>query len=1685
MAAEASEEAVAQHAQRRQLPPDQLPSLASLVSLPSSLLDPIIISTNSDDDGSGSGIGRTTSRPSLTHSGSEQATSTTNTDHSQLSSTTSYAQALSAHHQSGRRQSLNHLSNPERDATLLAVSGAAPPDVIRRDSTPSPSTLLHPPTLGRPMGLSLYSSPAEPNPAEDLAQPTWSLPRPFDAAETTPYQSASDPSSHATSPGHATSSAVRLDPGNRFYSSMVSPNAALHLHQVQQQHHGAVVAGSSYMRRSSTTGGPQSGDSSRRPSRTTTPGSMSPATRTNSMGGSAPPTESSCSASRTHTQITSPHSGSSTPPHQQVVLETNHLHLKTHAPSGRRMINQYIIEDELGRGEHGKVRLARDTETGERVAVKIVEREAKKRLGQGGGGAGGGGWQARLARERASSKLKRSSGGADVDDVENHTRNDSVDGVPMDANSLLVGRGKVVDFAAHAEGDGQADLARPSLSSLHSGGKSSPRSSTYSTARFGRWGEGQPSRPTFGDIEQQRRREKEAEKARKLQMLTTDQKVKREIAILKKCAHDNVVSLKEVIDDPQSKKIFLVLEYMAGGEVKWKDPRGFPTLTVAETRSILRDVVLGLQYLHRQGIIHRDIKPANLLWDDQRRVKISDFGVSHFSYALLAAAGGLASSEKGLNGRDQRLLDEHELAKTAGSPAFFAPELCQAGEASNPSTGSARGTLGPLSSAAAAETTRKEFPWLEATDPAKGSASPRTSRPQRTPITKAIDVWALGVTLYCLLFGHVPFTAESEFALFAIIPREDYALPSSAGADRLPIGPRRPRWRSLPPQWTDEEADVHGSADDEVPGDVDESTLSEEARQLRDLLDRLLDKNPLTRIKLEEVKTHPWVVRDLEDAPTWLKDTAVEHIPFVEVTHEEVEGALTGFTKLKKRMRKWQSKLFGAMGATSTSHNDNVRPQAQPLGRLASTPGVSSRPSLFSPGESPNAPGTKSSNITTPGEGYHHPHHHRAFDLFRRKPSTASGSKHSASSVATDSRPGTSRTSEVPSFGFTATSGRTTTHGRSSPPSSSRPSTRPSSPSAPSTSGGGGGRGGKDAAAMLRHIAGQSQPGANLSTSALSLASAKSKEAPHSRRPLWKRRSTSRDTPRRTSLAAAKQKPLLDRSSSDTTADELSRVQTARSHATAKAAHMGLREVPTTAVDANGNQSSASSPRLGRQTTSTATSSYDDHNSPASAPASRREMHQSGKHHRLGNIWHRVWPASHSRPGSSSASRPGTAASSSRGGGHVEEATAPAAASLPDSPTARDVQQQSESHEEVDYLDQPPQHVDVDDIDDDLELSDDDLGVEQQGRAGSFLRNDGQGWMHYRGLDSSGNGTGTERDSSLTPSVEGGYNIFKPPFHGRFAFAQDDEVDPLTPGEEEAGASPEFTGAHMAAITGGAAAAVPITTHSSEAAALRRGSATVSVEEAAHADKVSKLLGSGSGSSSSAVGGANYVPHEYEGEGGEATIVEDSRFADAEEDDGAVGGEEATPTVMQPLSRESSLSVDGLHISGTNATAKSSSRRTAAMNNASGGGLSPQMGSGSGGGGSTSSASRPTSSVFASASASASADHSDHNGAPPPTAPSSSSSPSRRRSNSHQYHHAPAASQQQQQQQHQQRHYQSHRPILVDEDDDGTGRGDNRNRGGGGEVKEKEGDDASGSGSEDGVCVSFEAKARRLPRSGR
>ncbi|CAN0422599.1 unnamed protein product [Ascophyllum nodosum] len=94
--------------------------------------------------------------------------------------------------------------------------------------------------------------------------------------------------------------------------------------------------------------------------------------------------------------------------------------------------------------------------------------------------------------------------------------------------------------------------------------------------------------------------------------------IEREITIMKKVYHPNVLRLYEVMDDPKVNKLYLVLEYCEKGDlmnILHGDARALTCdpMNDMDVWYITRQIVRGLNFLHLQNIVHGDIKPQNLL----------------------------------------------------------------------------------------------------------------------------------------------------------------------------------------------------------------------------------------------------------------------------------------------------------------------------------------------------------------------------------------------------------------------------------------------------------------------------------------------------------------------------------------------------------------------------------------------------------------------------------------------------------------------------------------------------------------------------------------------------------------------------------------------------------------------------------------------------------------------------------------------------------------------------------------------------------------------------------------------------------------------------------------------------------------------------------------------------------------
>ena len=72
---------------------------------------------------------------------------------------------------------------------------------------------------------------------------------------------------------------------------------------------------------------------------------------------------------------------------------------------------------------------------------------------------------------------------------------------------------------------------------------------------------------------------------------------------------------------------YLVMELLEGGSLRALLDRDH-LLSPAQAASIGADVARALDYAHRRGLVHRDIKPANLIFDDEGRITVADFGLA-------------------------------------------------------------------------------------------------------------------------------------------------------------------------------------------------------------------------------------------------------------------------------------------------------------------------------------------------------------------------------------------------------------------------------------------------------------------------------------------------------------------------------------------------------------------------------------------------------------------------------------------------------------------------------------------------------------------------------------------------------------------------------------------------------------------------------------------------------------------------------------------------------------------------------------------------------------------------------------------------------------------------------------------------------------------------------------------------
>lgn len=129
----------------------------------------------------------------------------------------------------------------------------------------------------------------------------------------------------------------------------------------------------------------------------------------------------------------------------------------------------------------------------------------------------------------------------------------------------------------------------------------------------------------------------------------------REARTISALSHPNIATIYAI--EEHAGEPFLALEFLSGGTLT--DRTRGRRLPMPELLSYARQLAAGLEHAHRHGVIHRDVKPANVLFSDEDRLKLVDFGLAKWARATATA---------------------HQ-SGCCGTPAYMAPELMREEEA--------------------------------------------------------------------------------------------------------------------------------------------------------------------------------------------------------------------------------------------------------------------------------------------------------------------------------------------------------------------------------------------------------------------------------------------------------------------------------------------------------------------------------------------------------------------------------------------------------------------------------------------------------------------------------------------------------------------------------------------------------------------------------------------------------------------------------------------------------------------------------------------------------------------------------------------------------------------------------------------------------------------------------------------
>ena len=136
--------------------------------------------------------------------------------------------------------------------------------------------------------------------------------------------------------------------------------------------------------------------------------------------------------------------------------------------------------------------------------------------------------------------------------------------------------------------------------------------------------------------------------------------------LLSSLHHSFIVNMHFAFQDFYN--LYLVMDLLTGGDLRYHIAHK-RTFSEKQTKFIIANMLLALEYIHNKNIIHRDIKPENLVLESNGYVRITDFGVA-------------------------KINEEDNSSETSGTPGYMAPEVILVQNHSFPSDFFALGVIG-------------------------------------------------------------------------------------------------------------------------------------------------------------------------------------------------------------------------------------------------------------------------------------------------------------------------------------------------------------------------------------------------------------------------------------------------------------------------------------------------------------------------------------------------------------------------------------------------------------------------------------------------------------------------------------------------------------------------------------------------------------------------------------------------------------------------------------------------------------------------------------------------------------------------------------------------------------------------------------------------------------------------------